>query len=134
MDNFNLHKYFENSYIKEAMGDDKTIEAKIKNLEKKYEKELETKFPDYKINFFMGFHGTNRPEGDKYEGKGYGTIEFLIKDELRKNDWNKVLELIKNWGFEVTQESNYYEKEFDGDRTWHPSIKFEFIANNILNE
>ena len=30
MDNFNLHKYYTNSYIKEAMGDDDSIKDKIK--------------------------------------------------------------------------------------------------------
>ena len=34
MDNFNLHKYYTNSYIKEAMGGDDMVRDKIKDLEK----------------------------------------------------------------------------------------------------
>ena len=74
MDNFNLHKYYTNSYIREAMGDDDMVRDKIKDLEKQHEPEIKSKFKNYRPFIFMGYYGSdNRPDNDRYKGKGYGT-------------------------------------------------------------
>jgi hypothetical protein len=67
-----------------------------------------------------------RSEGDKYLGKGFGDIHFIYKDELPNDDWQKSIKFLKDKGYEITSDSNYYEVEWDNDRAWHPRIKFEF--------
>jgi hypothetical protein len=132
MDNFNLHKYYTNSYIKEAMGDDDSIRAKINDLQKQHEPEIKSKFKDYRPYISMGFYGTDRPDNDKYKGKGFGKLDFVHRDELPDNVWKDALNWVKSKGYEVSSDSNYYEIEFDGDRAWYPAIKFEFLAKDIL--
>ena len=132
MDKFNLHNYYRNFYIKEAMGDDDSIRDQIKDLNKEYQKEVEQLFPNYNVHVSMGFYCTDRPDTDKYKGKGYGDIHFIKRDEIPENDWKKALDLVKKWGFEITSESNWYEMEWDGDRAWYPKIKFEFLAQDKL--
>ena len=133
MDNFNLHKYYTNSYIREAMGDDDMVRDKIKDLEKQHEPEIKSKFKNYRPFISMGYYGSdNRPDNDRYKGKGYGTLDFIIRDELPDNVWKDALNWVKSKGYEVVSDSNYYEIEFDGDRAYYPKIKFEFIAKDIL--
>ena len=132
MDKFNLHNYYRNFYIKEAMGDDDSIRDQIKDLNKEYQKEVEQLFPNYKVHVSMGFYGTDRPDTDKYKGKGFGTLDFVYRDELPDLVWKDALNWVKSKGYEVTQSTNYYEIEFDGDRAYYPKIKFEFLAKDIL--
>ena len=80
----------------------------------------------------MGFYGTDRPDTDKYKGKGYGTLDFVYRDELPDLVWKDALNWVESKGYEVTQSTNYYEVEFDGDRAYYPKIKFEFLAKDIL--
>ena len=132
MDNFNLHKYYRNSYIKEALGDDDDVRNKIKDLEKKHKPEIKSKFGKYNPYISMGFYGTDRPDTDKYKGKGFGTLDFVYRDELPDLVWKDALNWVESKGYEVTQSTNYYEVEFDGDRAYYPKIKFEFLAKDIL--
>ena len=44
--------------------------------------------------------------------------------------WNKIVDFVKSKGFEVTQDSNYYDIE-PGEREWFPSINFNFNSSNI---
>ena len=132
MDNFNLHKYYTNSYIKEAIGDDDTIRDKIQDLEKQHKPEIKSKFKEYSPYISMGFYGTDRPDTDKYKGKGFGTLDFVYRDELPDNVWKDALNWVKSKGYEIVSDSNYYEVEWDNDRAWYPKIKFEFLAKDIL--
>ena len=125
MDNFNLHKYFTNSYIKEAHDHNR-----YDGLEKELKKELESKF-DYNPSVHLGYYTEDKDKDDSKYGKGYGSISFNYKDELPKNKWDKILEWVNSKGFNIESESNYYEMEWDRDRAWYPKIKFEFEVQDL---
>ena len=57
-------------------------------------------------------------------GEDRGTIIFRMKDEFQDNEWDEILNLVKSKGFEITQESNYYDIE-PGEREWFPKIDFK---------
>tara|TARA_R110001606_G_C15389755_1_gene651387 strand:+ start:1904 stop:3523 length:1620 start_codon:yes stop_codon:yes gene_type:complete len=134
MDNFNIHSFFKKQYLNEA--EDDNIRNDIKSLEKEYKLELEKEFNSYSPSISMGFYGNDRPDEDKYKGKGYGSIGFYVKEELSDEDWKKALDWVKSKGYDIVSDSNYYEKDIDDDRAWYPKIKFEFDANkkSSLNE
>ena len=52
-----------------------------------------------------------------------GEITFRMRGEFPDNEWDKILDLIKSKGFEITQDSNWYDIE-PGEREWFPKIKF----------
>lgn len=62
----------------------------------------------------------------QYSGKdrGFGKVTFKTQDELPGSEWQNVKNVITAKGYEITQDSNYFDQ--DKDRAWYPSIKFEF--------
>ena len=71
--------------------------------------------------------------GDPYvdirSGK-YGTITFRTRGEFPDNEWNKILDFVKSKGFEITDESNYYDFE-PNEREWFPKIDFTSNTTSI---
>ncbi|MDB9847711.1 hypothetical protein OAC50_00840 [bacterium] len=78
----------------------------------------------------MGKYSGNRPDSDPLKDKGYGTITFRTNSEFEDREWTKVLNFVKSKGFEITDESNYYDFE-PNEREWFPKIDFTFNATNI---
>lgn len=66
--------------------------------------------------------------GDPYVRDG--EITFRMRGEFPDNEWDKILDLIKSKGFEITQDSNWYDIE-PGEREWFPKIKFIPKPTNI---
>ena len=62
--------------------------------------------------------------------KSFGKITFMVRSEFEDSTWNKIVDFVKSKGFEVTQDSNYYDIE-PGEREWFPSINFNFNSSNI---
>ena len=114
MSEFNLSKWFKKSYLLESSMDE------YNNLAKSHTSELEKIFNDVYLNphISMGPYGT-------------GDLTFRIKDELSEDDWNKAIRWVKDQGYEIESESNYYEVDIDDDRAWYPKIKFKFNSENI---
>ncbi len=52
-----------------------------------------------------------------------GEITFRMRGEFPDNEWDKILDFLKSKGFEITQDSNWYDIE-PGEREWFPKIKF----------
>lgn len=97
---------------------------KYKKEEEALEREVNSKFggrPSVK----MGDYSTGRPEDDPLKDKGYGSVRFFVKSEFDKDEWSKILDFVKSKGFEIRQESNYYDIE-PGEREWFPKIDFNF--------
>lgn len=61
---------------------------------------------------------------------GEGSLTFNIKDELSDEDWKKALTWVKDQGYQIETQSNYYEVDIDDDRSWFPKIKFSFPTPN----
>ena len=133
MDNFNIAGYFKKQYIAEAFDFDK-----YNKVTDQYKKELKSMGIDYNAYVSMrDYSQEGRSEGDKYKGKGFGDIHFIYRDELPEDDFQKAVKFLKDKGFEITSESNYYEVEYDNDRAWMPRIKFQFDiekAEELLKE
>ena len=63
--------------------------------------------------------------GQYYErDRGFGKVSYTVNDEIDPAEWKNMLNYLKAKGFEITQESNWYDE--DDDRRWYPDIKFEF--------
>lgn len=62
----------------------------------------------------------------QYSGKDriFGKVSFLTRDSLPEMEWKNVKNTLTAKGFEITQDSNYYDE--DDDRRWYPDIKFEY--------
>ena len=68
----------------------------------------------------------------QYSGRdrGYGKVSIKSKYELPTAEWNNIKNFLTAKGFEITQESNWYDS--DDDRDWYPDIKFEFDVNEAI--
>lgn len=124
MDNFNLTRYFRNFYITES-SDNLNEYFEYKDAQEELTKELNQQFRGVSPYVNMGMYSGNRSDSDPLKGKGYGDITFRIQGELSDQAWNKALKWVKDKGWEVTSESNYYDYE-PGERYWYPKIKFQF--------
>jgi|MDSV01.1.fsa_nt_gb hypothetical protein len=133
MDNFDVTKYFKKQYITEALNLDK-----YKKITDQYQKELKSMGVDYNTFVSMrDYSQEGRSEGDKYLGRGFGDIHFNYRDEIPSDDFSKAIKFLKDKGFDIISDSNYYEVEWDNDRAWYPKIKFEFDiekAEELINE
>lgn len=96
-----------------------------RDLEKSLSIELEKVLGDYSPYVSIGSYAGGRPDSDPLKGKGYGTITFRSNGDVDDSDWQKALDWVESKGFEVTQESNWYEVD-PGERTYYPTIKFNF--------
>tara|TARA_B110000858_G_scaffold160492_1_gene184575 strand:- start:299 stop:925 length:627 start_codon:yes stop_codon:yes gene_type:complete len=104
-------------------------ENDFKSEETALAREIDSRFGgDSYIN--MGKYAGNRPDSDPLKDKGYGTITFKTNSEFEDREWAKVLNFVKSKGFEITDESNYYDFE-PNEREWFPKIDFTFNATNI---
>lgn len=57
--------------------------------------------------------------------KGRGFVRFNINDTVDPTAFEQVINLLKAKGYTVTKKSNFYDVE-PGERSWHPTIDFEF--------
>ena len=122
MDNFNLHSFFKQQYLTEAL--------EYGDLAKSHTAELE-RISSNNPSVSMGSYGGDRPDSDPLKGKGYGSLSFIVSNELSNDEWNNALNWVKSKGYEIVSDSNYYEKEYDNDRMYYPKIKFQFNTEDI---
>lgn len=54
-----------------------------------------------------------------------GTVKFDSR-ELPPAEWKNVKNTLQAKGYEITKDSNFWD--MDDDRTWYPTIQFEFDA------
>jgi|TARA_B110000908_G_scaffold18869_1_gene21203 hypothetical protein len=100
-----------------------------KSQEVEIEKELNKLF-DSNASVYLGDYSSDRDDSDPLKNKSFGKITFNIRDEFSDPEWEKIVDFVKSKGFEVTQDSNYYDIE-PGEREWFPSINFNFNTSNI---
>ena len=96
MNNFDLRKYLAEGRLK--VNEDHTLA-----------REIDSRFG-------------GDPYVDMWGGK-HGTITFKTNSEFEDEEWAKVLNFVKSKGFEITDESNYYDFE-PNEREWFPKIDF----------
>lgn len=58
--------------------------------------------------------------------RGYGKVRFRTQQELSPAEWLNIKNFLEAKGFEITNDSNYYDTE--DDRIHYPELKFEFDA------
>lgn len=139
-DKFDLYEWNKKRYLGELDlnvdygGDDPKIGAEEESdanvvgegsdpKENKLEQEL-SKFSN-NVSVQMGKYSQDRPDSDPLKGKGYGIVKFITRNNFPDNEWNQILNVIKDNGYEITQDSNYYDTE-PGERDWFPSVNFIF--------
>ena len=99
--------------------------GEYKNAQDELNKELSKEFSSARPYISLGMYAGGRPDSDPLKDKGYGDITFRINGELSDQEWNKALKWVESKGWEVTDESNWYDYE-PGERYWYPKIKFQF--------
>jgi len=99
--------------------------GEYKDAQDELNKELSKEFGGVSPYISLGMYAGGRPDSDPLKGKGYGDITFRINEELPDQEWNEVLKWVKSKGWEVTDESNWYDYE-PGERYFYPKIKFQF--------
>ena len=88
-------------------------------------KELSKEFGSANPYISLGMYTGGRPDSDPLKGKGFGDITFRVRGELSDQSWKEALDWVKSKGWEVTEDSNWYDYE-PGERDWYPKIKFQF--------
>ena len=103
-----------------------------KDLEQKFKSELEQLNSSHNISIKMGMYDprNDRPDNDPLKGKGYGKISFIGNSEVFDGSFEKVINWVKQKGFEIEEKSNYYEHD-PGERRFYPSIKFLFDVKDV---
>ena len=95
---------------------------KFKQESEELESELKDTYNRDDVSVNMGqYHNRDR---------GYGKVTFITKDELSPAEWQNVKNFLQTKGYEVTEESNWYDT--DDDRRWYPNLKFEFDVNEVI--
>lgn len=98
--------------------------------EKELDKELKAIAGEYSPYISLGAYSSDRDETDPLKNKGYGKITFVHRDDLPKDDFAKVVNWAKEKGFEIEQESNWYDYD-PGERDYYPTIKLKFVVGSI---
>ena len=99
--------------------------GEYKDAQDELNKELSKEFSSARPYISLGMYAGGRSDSDPLKDKGYGDITFRINGELSDQEWNKALKWVESKGWEVTDESNWYDYE-PGERYWYPKIKFQF--------
>jgi len=99
--------------------------GEYKDAQDELNKELSKEFSSARPYISLGMYAGGRPDSDPLKDKGYGDITFRINGELSDQEWNKALKWVESKGWEVTDESNWYDYE-PGERYFYPKIKFQF--------
>lgn len=84
----------------------------------------------YNPSVSMGYYSEGRPDNDPRKDKGYGEVQFIEKNDVDDITFNKVKDLLKNQGFEITSEDKFYDYD-PGERDYYPKIKFEFHTSQL---
>jgi len=99
--------------------------GEYKDAQDELNKELSKEFGGVNPYISLGMYAGGRPDSDPLKGKGFGDITFRVRGDLFDQDWKKALKWVESKGWEVTDESNWYDYE-PGERHWYPKIKFQF--------
>jgi len=99
---------------------------KYREEAKKLERELRDTYNREDIFVDMGAYAGGRSEDDPLKDKGYGKVSFRTKSEVDPAEWKNLKNFLEAKGFEITNESNYYDVDIDDDREFFPDIKFQF--------
>ena len=73
----------------------------------------------------MGEYAGGRADDDPRKDKGFGSVKFRMRGEFKDSKWQQILDFIKSKGFDIQQDSNYYDSE-PGEREWFPKVDFHF--------
>lgn len=92
------------------------FEEKTQELDKELQAIAHEYYP------YISLHG--------YEDKGWGKITFRHRDDIPKDVFAKVVDWAKSKGFEIEQESNWYDYE-PGERDYYPTISLRFEVGQI---
>lgn len=84
------------------------------------QKELQKTYKDPTIRVNMGYYSEDGPKASK----GFGKVTFNQKSEVDPSKFKNLVNTLKAKGYEVTDQSNYFDQ--DNDRFWFPTISFEF--------
>lgn len=111
--------------LHKELGMNENLEEDFSKFEKEakaLEAELEDTYNRPRISVSMG----------QYSGKdrGYGKVTIFDNESLPPAEWKNMKNLLQAKGFEITQDSNYYDE--DEDRRWYPHFKFEFDVNEAI--
>ena len=122
----NFDKFMEVLHAELGMNEGLIKEwGEYKDAQDELNKELSKEFGSVSPYISLGMYAGGRPDSDPLKDKGFGDITFRIRGELSDQNWEKALDWVKSKGFEITDESNWYDYE-PGERRWYPKIKFQF--------
>lgn len=122
----NFDKFMEVLHAELGMNEGLIKEwGEYKDAQDELNKELSKEFGSVSPYISLGMYAGGRPDSDPLKGKGFGDITFRIRGELSDQNWEKALDWVKSKGWEVTEDSNWYDYE-PGERHWYPKIKFQF--------
>jgi len=92
--------------------------------------ELTKRYGQYKPNLTMNQYSQDREKGDKLFGKGFGKLEFIVREDLPKELFNEITRFLEDKHFAITSTTSTYENE-PGERRIYPSIGFNFNLRDL---
>ena len=98
---------------------------RYKDLEASLAKDLESKTNSGPCFVSMGDYAGGRPDNDPLKDMSYGKVTFTTTSDFEEDHWNKIKKYIESRGYDITQDSNYFDEE-PGERYYYPTIKFHF--------
>jgi hypothetical protein len=122
----NFDKFMEVLHAELGINEGLIMEwGEYKDAQDELNKELSKEFGSVSPYISLGMYAGGRPDSDPLKGKGFGDITFRVRGELSDQSWKEALDWVKSKGWEVTEDSNWYDYE-PGERHWYPKIKFQF--------
>lgn len=87
--------------------------------------ELRSKYGELEPYVRMAEYSQDREDDDPLKGKGFGMVDFIIKDDVPEDVFNSIKLHLKNKGYEVQSSDRFFDSE-PGERDYHPKINFHF--------
>ena len=101
--------------------------GEFKGQEDALQAELSKRFDISRVYVSMGNYAGGREDDDPLKDMSHGKVTFMVKSEFEDGEWNEMVDYIKEKGYTITQDSNYFDED-PGERYWYPSINFNFKA------
>jgi hypothetical protein len=100
-------------------------ESKYEAQANSLESELKTKYGEFSPSVRMAEYSQDRQENDPLRGKGFGIVDFRVKQDIPKDLFDNIVLLLTNRGFEIQSSDNSFESD-PGERDYYPKINFHF--------
>ena len=89
------------------------------------QKEIDKHHKELNPSVRMAEYDQDRKDDDPLKGRGFGSVTFVIKQDISKDHFDSIKQIITNRGYEIKSSNSDFESD-PGERDYYPKINFHF--------